>query len=275
MRLTEAIEHLTQQLAAYSESARLDAELLMSAVLGQSREQLWIHPEWALSLAQEKKLQEYIKRRQSGEPMAYLLGHKEFWSLDLTVTPDVLIPRPETEMLVEWALQQWTQEASLLLADLGTGSGAVALAVAYERLHWHIDATDVSEAALLVARSNVERYSLSNVQFYCGAWCHALPRNDYHVILGNPPYIPEGDECLSHLSYEPRQALVAGSTGLEAIEKIMEEAKSYLLPGGWLVLEHGSEQSVAIMQRMKRQGYQQIQDFSDLAGLPRMVIGHV
>ena len=176
-------------------------------------------------------------------------------------------------MLVEWALNHLPSSQKLKIADLGTGSGAIALALAVERPHWQMDATENSIAALKVARTNAEKYAIKNVNFYFGEWCRALPYKDYHAILGNPPYIKETDVHLpSLIRNEPRAALVAGKDGLEAIRQIIVEAHHYLVSGGWLVLEHGYDQRDQIVELAKKMGYHAVTDHTDLAGLPRMIV---
>ncbi|AIT64189.1 peptide chain release factor N(5)-glutamine methyltransferase [Coxiella burnetii] len=272
LSIKEATKNISQQLTTVSKTPRLDAELLLECVLKKSRADLFAYPEIQLNSSQQKTLSAYVKRRLKGEPIAYILGQKEFWSLNLKVTPDVLIPRPETEMLVEWILKNLPKDEKLRIADLGTGSGAVALAIAVERPHWIIDATDNSQAALKIAEINAKQHEIKNCNFYQGEWCQALPRRDYHAIVGNPPYIPDKDQHLQQLKHEPREALAAGSDGLSAIKIIIHEAKSYLVNGGWLLLEHGYDQAEKIMTLMQADGYREITDRRDLAGLSRMMV---
>lgn len=270
----DVIEKITNQLTAFSETPRLDAELLVGTITHQTRTELFTHPEKILSQDQQTKLHQWVERRLAQEPIAYIVGKKEFWSLDLDVNSAVLIPRPETEMLVEWLLENLPAEKSLEIADLGTGSGAIALALAIERPHWHIDATDLSAAALKVAAQNAKKHEIENVKFYEGEWCDALPHKSYHVIVGNPPYIKENDSHLPRLTqYEPVSALVSGVDGLTAIQKIMMQAREYLVSGGWLLLEHGYDQQAAVIQLMKKQGYQNVEDYLDIAKMPRMIVG--
>ena len=271
--IKKMIGEITKQLMGYSKTAKLDAEILVGKVLQKSRAELFAYPEVILTIKQQKQIMKHMERRLIGEPIAYITGNKEFWSLSLTVTPDVLIPRPETEILVEHALNLFQENEKIRLADLGTGSGAIALALALERPYWQIDATDNSSKALKVAKINTEHYGVKNINFYLGRWCKALPQRDYHAIVGNPIYIPEQDKNLQQLKYEPREALVGGPDGLSAIRIIIEEAQIYLRTDGWLLLEHGFDQSEKIIALMKHFGYQEIKDYKDLAGLPRMIIG--
>ena len=267
------IDKIAQKLKGCSETARLDAEILVGRVLKKSRAELFAYPETLLTKEQQEKIMELGKRRLLGEPIAYIIGKKEFWSLHLRVTPDVFIPRPETEILVEHALNLLPKNEKIWIADLGTGSGAIALALAWARPHWHIDATDNSPTALKAAKINTQHHQIKNINFYCGEWCKALPQAGYHAILGNPPYIPEGDKYLQQLKYEPRESLTGGPDGLSAMKVIIEEAQIYLRIGGWLLLEHGFDQYEKICVLMKNVGYQEVKDYKDLAGLPRMVVG--
>ena len=273
--IKKMIDKITQQLTSCSKTAKLDAEILVGKVLQKSRAELFAYSEVILTVKQQKQIMKYAERRLIGEPIAYIIGNKEFWSLNLTVTPDVLIPRPETEILVEYALKLFSKNEKIRLADLGTGSGAIALALAWERPYWQIDAIDNSSKALKVAKTNTEHYRIKNINFYLGEWCKALPQRDYHAIVGNPVYVSEEDRNLQQLRYEPREALVSGPDGLSAIRIIIEEAQIYLRPNGWLLLEHGFDQSEKIIVLMEDFGYQEVKDYKDLAGLPRMITGKV
>lgn len=268
----EIIRNISYQLNICSETPNLDAEMLIGYILQKSRAELFAHPEIQVTPIQKKQLTNYVSRRVAGEPVAYIFGEKEFWSLSLIVTPDVFIPRPETEMLVEWILKNLPKDERLRVADLGTGSGAIAIAIASERSHWQIVAVDNSKKALKVAKINAERYHIRNINFYFSEWCQALAQKNYHVIVGNPPYIFDYDNHLKQLQYEPQKALIGGPDGLSSIRTIIEEAKSYLTDGGWLLLEHGFDQSQKIIELMEAAYYYQVQDYTDLAGLPRMVV---
>ena len=270
-----SIDYIVQRLSSsFFDTPRLDAELLIENVLQKSRTELFAYPERYLTSRQQEELFDKVIRRVEGEPIAYILGYKEFWSLNLKVTMDVLIPRPETEMLVEWALKNLLKEERLHIADLGTGSGAIALAIASERPNWIIDATDNSKNALKIAKINAIRNKIKNCHFYLGEWCQALPRYDYHAIVGNPPYIPDGDKHLNQLRYEPCGSLIGGGLdGLSAIKIIINEAKSYLVKGGWLLLEHGFDQAKKIIFLMQAAGYYDIDDQCDLVGLSRIIVG--
>ena len=268
----EIIKNISCQLIICSETPNLDAEILVGHILEKSRAELFAYPEIRVTLTQKKQLAAYVSRRFAGEPIAYILGEKEFWSLNLTVTPDVLIPRPETEMLVEWILKNLPKDAKLRVADLGTGSGAIAIAIASERPHWRLVAVDNSKKALKVAKTNAERCRIRNINFYFSEWCQALEQKHQHVIVSNPPYILDYDQHLQQLKYEPHEALTGGPDGLCSIKTIIKEAKSYLIDGGSLLLEHGFDQSQKIIELMQKAHYHQIQDHTDLAGLPRMIV---
>lgn len=265
-----------QQLTAASSSPRLDAELLLAHVVQQPREYLHTWPEREITPAQDAAFNTLIDKRRNGWPIAYLLGHQAFWNLDLLVTPATLIPRPETELLVETVLQLGKQDQPQTIIDLGTGSGAIALAIAKERPHWQIHATDASTDALAVARNNAQRNYISNISFHHGDWLTALPidlRAD--IIVSNPPYIANRDPHLDQgdLRYEPQMALVAGIDGLDAIRLILAHANRYLNPQGWLLLEHGYDQGQAVAQLFSLHGFTQIQQRTDLLGHIRITYG--
>jgi release factor glutamine methyltransferase len=254
-------------------SPRLEAELLLTAALGQARSYLLAWPNRPLSALQEQAFAELLRRRLAGEPIAYILGHREFWSLDLQITPDVLIPRPETELLVELALDAFPAKRTIAAADLGTGSGAVAAALAHERPRWQIFATDVSDAALSVAKNNFHHYGLNNVETYKGEWCTALPaKRKLDLIVANPPYVAERDPHLTQgdVQREPRSALIAGPCGLDAIRDIISQAPGHLSTDGLLLLEHGFDQGTATRALLKGAGFVQVQTYRDLAGLERV-----
>jgi release factor glutamine methyltransferase len=255
------------------DSGHLDAEILLSRILGVPRSYLYAHAEQVLATQDRQQFAALLLRRKQGEPIAYLTGHQEFWSLDLDVTPATLIPRPETELLVQLALTILPGEGKLTIADLGVGSGAVAIALATERPQWEVHATDYSQEALQVVARNIQKYGLSNIVLVQGDWCEGLPRQDYRAIVSNPPYIAEKDSHLPALCYEPKQALVAGSDGLLAIRKIVSQAKHYLAKNGWLLLEHGYDQGEKVVSLLQAAGYCSISDYQDLAGNPRVVAG--
>ena len=275
LTIAMALQQAHGQLQQVSETPLLDAEILLAEVLKVSRTYLFAFAERELTVAEINQFERFVMERRQHVPLAYITGHKEFWSLDLRVTPDTLIPRAETELLVEQVLQQVSGE-NKTIADCGTGSGAIALALAYERPHWEIHATDCSLPALQVARDNALRHGLFQVIFHQGNWLDALPRDKkFDVIVSNPPYIAEQDPLLqcASLSYEPRTALAAKENGLKDLRHIIKEARSYLKPGGLLLLEHGFEQAGEIRRIFANMGYSHINTYSDLAGLDRVTGG--
>jgi release factor glutamine methyltransferase len=262
-------------LAASSPTPRLDAEVLVMHVCRIGRSELITHSETALTGDQQSKLEGLLARRQRGEPVAYLTGTREFWSMELDVTPATLIPRPETELLVEKALECIPRGAEWAIADLGTGSGAVALAIAKERPHCRVVATDSSPAALDVARSNAKKFVLTNIEFREGDWFAALAGDTFDMIVSNPPYIRANDPHLKQgdLRFEPATALVSGADGLDAIRHIALHAREFLKPGGWLLFEHGWNQAEAIGDYLRQQGYRNIVRHTDLTGHARVAGG--
>lgn len=262
-------------LASASPTARLDAEVLVRHATGLDRAALIARDDQHLTVSQETHLRQLLARRQQGEPIAYLVGSREFWSMDLMVTPDVLIPRPETEHLVEEALQHLPPEFRGTIADLGTGSGAIALALARERPHCQVIAIDAAAAALDVARDNAKRLGIPNIEFRLGEWFNALGGMQFDLIASNPPYVRAGDPHLEQgdLRFEPRAALVAGRDGLDAIRIITAGASAHLCPGGWLVLEHGFDQAEQVAALLRRQGFEAIRSTTDLAGQVRITAG--
>ncbi len=255
---------------------RLDAQLLLARQMVRPRTWLMAHGDQALTTQQSDAFQALVDRRATGEPLAYLVGEKEFHGLTLAVDAGVLVPRPDTETLVDWGLEllrgPLAGVATPHVVDLGTGSGAIALALQRACPAAHVTATDVSPPALEIARRNAERLGCP-VEFSPGDWWGALGSDRFHLALSNPPYIAEGDEHLARLSHEPRSALVAGPLGLEAIERIVAEAPSHLSPGGWLLLEHGHDQAGAVRALLHAAGFTQAQSRRDLAGIERCTGG--
>lgn len=252
--------------------ARREAALLLRHVLGQSDAWLIAHAVEPVDPAHESAYRDLVARRAAGEPVAYLIGTCGFHALELHVTPDVLIPRPDTELLVELALQRIPLDEEFAVADLGTGSGAIALAIAQARPGVRIVATDASEAALTVVRGNAARLGLRNVDFVLGDWCAALGGARFDLIVSNPPYIAEGDPHLREgdLRFEPVTALVSGGDGLDAIRAIVRDVCSYLREGGWLLFEHGFEQGAAARDLLATHGYAEVFTRRDLEGRERV-----
>jgi release factor glutamine methyltransferase len=250
---------------------RLDAQLLLAHCLGVTRAWVLAHDDAGLSAAQAAASAAVFARRADDVPLAYLTGTREFRGLPLTVTPAVLDPRPDTETLVDWALELLDASPARVV-DLGTGSGAIALAVKQARPAVHMHATDRSKAALEVARANARRLGL-DVLFACGDWWDATGRRRFDLALSNPPYIAAADPHLRALRHEPALALTPGPRGMEAIEHIVQGATEHLDPDGWLLLEHGFEQAVEVRALLERSGFQDIRTRHDLAGRPRCTGG--
>jgi release factor glutamine methyltransferase len=307
------LERGTARLTGHSESAGLDAELLLAHVLNVPRARFRSHPEDVPTESAQSLYLELIERRARGEPVAYILGYRDFWTLNLAVTPAVLVPRPETELLVERALAV-RGEATGKVVDLGTGSGAIALALASERPRWQVTATDASAEALAVARSNAMSHGLAHVEFLHGSWFEPLAGRKFDVIVSNPPYIGADEPEMSSpaLRFEPRGALTptvpspasnttsglapadtpgaapaqshsaAGTTlaatshapdALSCLRTIIQSAPPHLEPGGWLLLEHGSTQAAQVARELVERGFRHVRSHRDLAGHERMTEG--
>lgn len=241
-------------------------------VCNLSRTELITQGDRALNPEQEQRLWELVTRRLQGEPIAYITGRREFWSLDLQVTPDVLIPRPETELLVEQALARIPNDADWLIADLGTGSGAVALALAHERPRCRVLATDTSAAALTLTQANAQRLGITNLECRSGDWLGPLAGEKLDMIVSNPPYIAETDPHLraGDLRFEPRAALTPGGDGLDAIRCIIRNARDHLRANAWLLLEHGYDQGAAVRALLASRGYRDICSFHDTSNQERV-----
>lgn len=250
----------------------LETRILLAHVLKLSRVQLITQSERALTADESQQLSAAFGRRIDGEPIAYIVGEREFYGLSFRVTPDVLIPRPETELLVELAAERLPENGSVL--DMGTGSGAIAVAIAHLRPDVAVMALDVSHAALEIARHNALRHRVP-VNFLKSDWYSALTDQRFDVIVANPPYIVEGDEHLSQgdLRFEPVDALTDHADGLTALRTIIAGASPHLVPGGWLLMEHGYDQSAAVRDLLAAQGFQHVQSWHDLAGIARATGG--
>jgi release factor glutamine methyltransferase len=256
---------------------RIDAEWLLLHVLGEPRSWLIAHADDALDATSAAAFAALVERRAAGEPVAYLTGQRGFWSLQLEVTPDTLIPRPETELLVELALARVPAGGVCQVADLGTGSGAIALAIAHERPRAQVVATDASEAALVVAQRNAQRLGIANIAFLPGDWLVPLAGQRFAVIVSNPPYIEAADPHLEQgdLRFEPAAALASGADGLDAIRRIVVDARDHLESGGWLLLEHGWKQGAAVRGLLQAAGYGEVFTAPDLERRDRVTGGRV
>lgn len=269
MRLGDALRQAQAAIAAVSDSPRLDAELLLGDLLGCDRAQLFLRSDEVLPAAQRAAFDARVHRRAAGEPVAYLIGHQGFWTLDLQVTPEVLVPRPETELLVEWALQLLPEQGLLRLADLGTGSGALALALAAARPRAQVVASDLSAPALAVARGNAARLQLP-AEFRAGSWWEAYAANErFDLVVANPPYIARDDPHLAALRHEPLQALSDGADGLQALRAIINGAPPHLHAGAWLLVEHGYDQGEAVRALFAAAGFTAIETRRDLEARER------
>ena len=272
LRLDAAIAAATEWLSGTSESPRLDAELLLARALDVPRSYLYAHPDDEMDRAAAGRFADAIERRLQGMPMAYISGEKEFWSMRLIVTTATLVPRPETETLIDQALMKLPRRAAMRILDLGTGSGAIALALARERPGCHVVATDVSGEALAVARENARQLMIPNVEFLEGDWLEPVAGRQFDLIVSNPPYVAANDPHLEALGFEPRSALEAGVDGLDAIRRISAAAAAHLAEDGWLLLEHGADQGRSVAGILASDGWQEITGVRDLAGLPRVTV---
>jgi release factor glutamine methyltransferase len=258
-----------QALAGASIDAR-EARLLLAAATGFSQAAVIAYPERLLPAEAESRFQDFVERRKRGEPVAYILGRKEFYGLELNVSPAVLIPRPETELLVDLALQREFSSA----VDLGTGCGAIALALKRHRPRARIVAVEASAAALAVTRRNAAALALQ-IELVHGQWLEPLAGERFDLIVSNPPYVAAGDPHLAELAYEPPSALVAGPDGLAAIREIAAAAPRRLVQGGWLFLEHGIGQDSAVRTLLEQQRLEDVRTWPDLAGIPRVTGGRL
>ncbi|MBX8492657.1 peptide chain release factor N(5)-glutamine methyltransferase [Pseudomonas lijiangensis] len=259
-----------------SPTARLDAELLLAAALGKPRSFLHTWPERIVSTEAALTFASYLQRRRTGEPVAYILGQQGFWKLDLEVAPHTLIPRPETEMLVEAALELIPAFAPAQVLDLGTGSGAIALALANERHLWKVTAVDRVLEAVALAERNRQRLQLDNAVVLNSHWFSALEQNrQFDLIISNPPYIADADPHLEagDVRFEPSSALVAGADGLDDLRAIVQQAPAYLRSGGWLLLEHGYDQGTEVRNLLTANGFDRVQTRRDLGEHERITFG--
>lgn len=247
---------------------RLDAQLLLAHVLARSRTWLLAHGEALLDAAHRDAFRALLARRAAGEPVAYLVGEKEFHGLLLRVDATVLVPRPDTELLVDWAIERLAGTAGARVVDLGTGSGAIALAIKNACPAASVLATDVSESALAVADANAQRLGLA-VALQPGAWWHGLAGQRFDLVLSNPPYIAGGDPHLAALRHEPTLALTPGGDGLAALREIVAGAHAHMAPGAWVLLEHGYDQAEAVQALLRAHGFVEIETRHDLGGQPR------
>lgn len=270
MRIDAAVASAADRLRPVSDSPRLDAELLLARALDLPRSYLYAHQDDVLDDAAVARFFDAVARRREGRPLAHITGEKEFWSLALAVGPEVLVPRPETERLVELALREIPRRDECDVLDLGTGSGAIAVALASERPACRVVATDLSPEALTVAQHNAARHGLGNIEFVHGDWTGPLGGRSFDIIVSNPPYIREQDAALDRLRFEPVTALTAGRDGLDAIRVLARDCGRLLKPSGTLLLEHGADQELDVARILEAAGWDAIECFTDLAGRPRV-----
>lgn len=258
-----------------NDEATLEAQLLLQHVLHVNRAWLIAHADDQLNSVDEANFKALVARRLAGEPIAYILGYREFYGLTLNVTPDTLIPRPDTETLVDAALSKIEVNLALSICDLGTGTGAIALAIAKNRPHAHVTAVDFSEGALAVAQENAQQLNIANVTFLQSNWLSHLNQQRFDIIVSNPPYIEAADVHLSQgdLRFEPRTALASGEDGLDDIRHIIAQAPTHLAPNGWLMLEHGYHQAPHVAHLLQQAGFDEVTHAIDLSGIQRVTLG--
>ena len=272
MRLDAAIADATERLSEVSDSARLDAEILLCQTINMPRSYLFAHPEDELDNLTRDRFEALMRRRIDGEPMSYITGTREFWSRELLVSPATLVPRPETELLVELALREIPRKSEWQILDLGTGSGAIAISIAGERPLCSITATDNSAEALAIARENMRQADLANVTCLKGNWTLPVADQRFNVILSNPPYVRQDDEALKALAHEPLSALTSGEDGLDDMRILASDCGAILADDGWLMLEHGADQQDGVAAILEAAGWTEITCHNDLAGLPRVTV---
>lgn len=273
--LREEARNLGSTLALDLTTSRIEIQCLLQHVLDVQRAYLLAHPEQMLNAAQQGVFDTLLERRLRGEPIAHLLGEREFFGLNLKVTPATLIPRPDTELIVEFALNRVSQAQPCRVLDMGTGSGAIALAIAKNKPNTEVVAVDASQAALSVAIENARRLGIANVSFLQSDWFSALNDQLFDIIVSNPPYIASGDVHLSQgdLRFEPLSALASGADGLDDIRRIISEAPQHLTSNGWLLLEHGYDQAESVRELLTQRGFVEVFSEKDLAGIERVTGG--
>lgn len=273
--IQNSLNTATHKLATVSDSARLDAEVLLAFVLGKNRSYLRAWNDKILNAQEISQFESLISQRETGIPIAYLTGTREFWSRDFFVSPDVLIPRPDTEILIEHCLEKIPQNLPFQILDLGTGSGIIAITLACECPNVKIIAVDASESALKIAQKNADFHDCQNVEFILSDWFSNVPKIKFDLIVSNPPYICENDGHLTQgdVRFEPKTALIATENGLRDIIDITKNAKNYLISNGQLLLEHGYNQAQDVQIILRNMGFTNVCTYHDLAGQPRITTG--
>ena len=273
--IAKARTFASKALQAISSSPTLDADILLSLASTHSRVTLLAHPEYSLSESQQNLFLSMLKKRLQGIPIAYIRGEQAFWSLDLIVSEDTLIPRPETELLVSLTLETLADKNTCNILELGTGSGAIAIALAHTRDDWHILASDISEPALYIAQQNIAKHHIENITLKQSNWYQQIPAQSFHAIISNPPYISRLDPDVeeSVVKFEPEQALFSKDNGLADSKIIIQKAPAFLEKDGWLFLEHGHQQNKAMEQFFKAAGFTSVNSVKDLSGKARVTFG--
>lgn len=275
MNIQQALHSSIKKLVAASPSATLDAQILLSHILNCNSAHLAAWPEKELNSQQIESFQKLINQRQQGSPVAHLTGQREFWSLNFKVNNATLIPRPETETLIEFILDKFGEKKELTLLDMGTGAGAIAITLANEKPDWTITATDISTAAIALAKENSAMLNAEDITFLQSDWFTNTPQQTFDIIVSNPPYISTNDPHLTEgdVRFEPDSALTSGKTGMDDIKHLCSQAKNYLVKDGWLIVEHGYNQKMAAAECFTDNGYKNISQKNDLAGHCRMTAG--
>ena len=272
MNIQQALQQANQDLSESSPSAMLDAQVLLSFVLRCNSAHLAAWPEKELSEEQQSHYLQLIQKRHQGSPVAHLTGQREFWSLNFSVNDSTLIPRPETETLIEYILAEFNHRETLKLLDMGTGTGAIAIAIAKEKPGWEIVASDISAEALKLARQNSEQHQTANITFIQSDWFENISADDFDIIVSNPPYIASDDPHLQQgdVRFEPLSALTSGPEGMDDIEQLCSQAADYLNNNGWLIIEHGYNQAQQVADCFAKNGFTMIGQQQDLSGHTRM-----
>lgn len=274
MTIQQALSWARHQLAPYYEDYAFQARVLLAQTLNVSQVQLIKEPQQPIDTATEQLLQNRIEQRIQGVPLAYILGTQSFWCFDLMVSPDVLIPRPDTEILVEWLLSYEGSSNPVTVLDLGTGSGAIALSLAYERPNWQVIGSDKALPALKIAKANAQQYDLDQVAWFAGDWLQACRQRPYFdIIVSNPPYVALNDPDDETSGYEPDSALLARDEGLSELKYLASNAMAYIKPGGCLLMEHGCQQGDAVRQMLQENGWQHVATLRDWSGWQRASYG--